>query len=39
MEAIKKLCDGVKNNSEMSQEEKDQALELLKKLANLLALY
>lgn len=39
LETIKKLYGSIKNNSEIPQEEKKTAEELLTKLSNLLMLY
>jgi hypothetical protein len=39
LETIKRLYESIKNNDEISDQEKDQCKELLNKLSNLLALY
>lgn len=39
LEAIKKLFAHVKGNSEIPEEDKEKAMELLRQLSNLLAFY
>lgn len=39
METIKRLNESVKNNTEMTEQEKERAKKLLSELANILALY
>lgn len=39
LETIKKLAESIKNNPEMSEEEKEKAKKLLNELVNILALY
>ena len=39
LETIKKLYESIKNNPEISEEEKSKAKELLNELSNLLAMY
>lgn len=39
METIKRLNESVKNNTEMTEQERERAKKLLSELANILALY
>lgn len=39
LQTIKKLCESIKNNNEISEQDKEKATALLDELARLLATY